>query len=718
MNMIIDNAAKRTEAAKLDIRAIVNPQSVAIIGFSSKPGTAGQVVMNNLLNGGYTGELHLVGRSGGELNGRKILSGVDELPHGIHLAILVLPSEAVLQTVKDCVSKGVKGAVCFASGFAEMGEVGRQQQHEIGEVARAGGMALLGPNTVGYFNYVDAFYVMMVDLVLPPRLNRADGPAVAIVAQSGGIGNHVAASLAARGVPISYMMTTGNEAQLGLAEMLEFFAEDPSTGTIAIYAEQIRSAKDFTAAVQRARAKDKHVVLLHPGRSERSREAAQSHTGALAGNHAAMRLMAEHAGVVVVDSLEEIIDVSQILLRFPAAPTGGLGLVTASGAICGLAQDYVEPLLLEMPPLAAEQVEALKEHLPVFLPPRNPLDIGTLVSVKPELIQRGVEAILADPAVGSTLVSIPMPGPEASVAWLKYFIEGVGSSAKPSIFVLHNEDVPLSAQFLAEAKLRRAVVLRSPERALRALARVTQFGRRQVAKTAGQQTATPKRVNLSLGKGTQAEWAGKIALREIGIQTPPGVLVSSLQEALAVVEEIGYPVVIKAQSSALAHKSEVGGVLLNIADDRSLANAWEQLHQNVSRGAPDLKLDGVLIEKMGARGLELVVGASRDSQWGPILMVGLGGVWVEALGDVQLLPPDLPHAVIVERLRDLKASKLLTGFRGSEPVDLDAVAEVVQKLGALMLSNPEIIEVDVNPLVVYPKGSGVVALDALFVTEE
>lgn len=701
----------------MDLRPLFRPQSVAIVGLSSKPGSAGQVVLDNLLQGGFEGEVHLVGRRGGELRGRPVLTDAAQLPEGVDLAILMLPGEAVLDAVRQCVARGVRAAVCFASGFAEMGDEGRALQQEVGRLAREGGMALLGPNTVGYFNYVDAFYVMMVELVLPPRFNPQAGRGVAVAAQSGAMGAHVAASLQARGVPLSYMMTTGNEAQIGLAEMIEFYADDPHTGTVAVYAEQIRHAADFIAAARHARANGKAVVLLHPGRSERSRAATQSHTGALAGNHAAMQLMLAHAGVAVVNSLEELIDVSQLLLRFSQPPGGALGLVTGSGAICGIAQDYAEPLGLDLPPLAPQQADALREHLPAYTPPRNPLDLGTLIGWKPELIHLGIAAMLADPAMGCLLVSLPMPAPDASVVWLQSFLQGVQGSAKPVILVMQNEDVPLAPAFLQLARSQGAIVMRSPERALRALAVLTRYARGQANVLVADDSPSAPYPDLPpMGHGTQAEWRSKQLLRQIGIRTPQGALATTPDEAVQIAERIGYPVVIKAQAAALAHKSEVGGVLLGLADEAALRSAWARLQANVARADAALVLDGVLVEAMGARGLELVVGASRDAQWGPVLMVGLGGIWVEALGDVQLLPPDLPPAAIIERLQALKAAKLLNGFRGTPPVDLDAVAEVVAKVGRLMLAHPEITEVDINPLVAHARGEGTTALDALVVT--
>lgn len=702
----------------LDLGAIFRPRSVAIVGMSSKPGAAGHVVLANLLKGGYTGTVHLVGRSGGQLDGRPVLTDIAQLPEGVDLAILMVPADAVLDSVQACVARRVRGAVCFASGFAEMGQDGRDQQARIAAVARAGGLALLGPNTVGYFNYVDAFQVFMVEQQLAPRLDPAAGPAVAVVAQSGGVGAHLAASLRMRGVPLSYMMTTGNEAQLGLAEMIDFFAADPHTGAIVVYAEQVRSAPDFLAAAQAARAHGKPVVMLHPGRSERSQAAAQSHTGALAGNHAAMQLMVERAGVLAVDSLEEAIDLGQLLLRYPQAPTGGLGLVTASGALCGITQDYVEPLGLDLPPLSELQTERLREHLPVYTPPRNPLDLGTLVAWKPELVSLGIAALLADEALGSVLVSLPLPGPETAVDWLQRFLDGIEGSRKPAILVMQNEDEPLPAAFTALAHRRGAIVMRSPERALRALARATRFGRSQRAMAAADAhpALSLDLAALGLGRGVQAEWVGKKLLRALDVATPQGALATTADEAVRIAADIGYPVVLKAQAALLAHKSEVGGVLLNIADEAALRAAWQRLYANVAAADAQLVLDGALVERMGARGLELVVGASRDAQWGPILMVGLGGIWVEALGDVQLLAPDLPRAAIVERLRGLKAAKLLDGFRGAPAVDLEAVADVVVKVGQLMQQRPEVLEVDINPLVAYARGEGVVALDALIVT--
>lgn len=719
MNTANDTLTSSASDSSLNLRPLLAPRSVALVGMSAKPGSAGLVVLANLLNSGFDGAVHLVGRSGGQLQGLAMLTDISQLPERVDLAILILPADAVLSAVQACVARGVRAAVCFASGFAEMGDAGRQHQQQIAEAARAGGMALLGPNTIGFFNHVERFHVSMVELVLPPRLRAEDGPAVAVVAQSGSIGVHVAESLRARGVPVSYVMTTGNEAQLGLAEMLVFLAADQHTGTVVVYAEQIRSAPEFLAAVRRMREAGKGVVLLHTGRSEQAQAAASSHTGALAGNHAAMRLGAERAGVLVVDSLEEAIDLGQLMLRYPQAPTGGLGFAAASGALCGIALDYLEPLGLQMPPLAESKADALRAHLPDYTPPRNPLDLGTTIGPRPDLIARGVSALLDDPALGSLLVSLPLPSPEITPVWLNCFLDGMEGQdkrRKPAILVMHNEDVPLPSDFVARATRAGTVVMRSPERAMRALATLTRHGRGQAEWDGPAPPSFQPRAPLPpLEPGTLPEWQGKQLLRAAGLATPAGELATSLDQALTIASQIGYPVAMKAQSAKLAHKTESGGVLLGIADEAALRRGWEALHHSIQAYDSTLQLDGILVETMGARGLELVVGAVRDPQWGPVLMVGLGGIWVEALGDVQLMPPGLPLPAIVSRLRSLKAAKLLQGYRGSPAVDLEAVGRAVSAIGQLMLAHPEISEIDVNPLVAYGLGQEALALDALVV---
>jgi acetate---CoA ligase (ADP-forming) len=426
-------------------------------------------------------------------------------------------------------------------------------------------------------------------------------------------------------------------------------------------------------------------------------------------------LISEQAGILVVNTLEELVDLAQLLLQFPQAQPGGLGVVTGSGAICVITQDYVEELNLEMPALSEDSTVKLRAALPAYLSPKNPLDVGTLIGWEPQLLGTAATQILSDPGIGSLVISLPWADPEMSVGWLRAYLDAHRGSLKPAIYVIHGEDRPLAPALVELAHENKVVLMRSHERALRALAQLARFANNWREDTADE-PVKPFSGLPDWPTGNVSEWLGKASLLAMGIRVPQGALVKTVDEAVSVATGVGYPVVIKAQAADLAHKSEAGGVLLNLRDAQGVRAAWEKLHENIKRYAPDLRLDGVLVEAMSPPGLELVVGATRDPQWGPILMIGLGGIWIEALGDVRLLPPNASRAVIVQELTKLKAHKLLQGFRGSRAVDLDAVASVAQQVGRLMLTQPEVMEVDINPLIVYPQGQGAMALDALIVT--
>jgi len=698
------------------IELLLRPRSVLIYGASVRPGTAGQAVLRNFLRDGYKGDIYLYGRSPGNVDGHDILTDLASVPEGVDLVVLVVPGSGLQQAIAACIGRGVRSGICFASGFAELGEEGRRQQQEVADLARAAGFALIGPNTIGYYNSVDNFNVMMVELDPLPQLAPDAGSAVAVVAQSGGMGTHISGALLSRAVPLSYVFTTGNEAVMGASEIIHHLAQDSRTLVIALYAEHIAAPDRFLAAVREATAAGKRVIMLHPGRSEKGQAAASSHTGALASNHAAMVLAVEEAGAIVVETMEEWLDMTQLLFHFPDSSPGGVAVMTASGALCAVTEDYADALGLSIPELGEAQAQMLAAVLPDFLPPRNPLDLGTSIAWDFDLIGHGAKALLADPGIGSLLVSVPMGTAPMHKGWVEAFIRVHRENPKPSIFVFQSEGKPLAPELHALAADNKVILMRSNERALRTLARFGRFSAK-AAETAARPEPRQSAEIPAMAQGPQAEWFGKQIFRSIGIAVPEGRLARTADEAVLAAEELGYPVVMKVQSAALPHKSEVGGVMLHLSDESSVRAAWKKLHDNVERARPGLELDGVLVEAMGAAGLELVVGATRDPQWGPVMMVGLGGVWVEALADVRIMPPTLSREAIVGELGKLKASKLLNGFRGSEPVDVEAVADTVQTIANLMLTTDEISEIDVNPLIVYPRGQGVIALDALIVAD-
>jgi acetate---CoA ligase (ADP-forming) len=708
--------ANSRAAASAIIGSIMRPRSVAIVGMSAKPGSAGQIVLELLGNNKFDGPIHLVGRGAGDIGGHKVLGSIDELPIGVDLAIFTLPAGAVREAVEGCIRRKVKAAIVFASGFAETGGDGVADQEQVAAIARAGGLALVGPNCLGLMNFVDGFAAVFFSPKAIPRLPEGTRGAVAIVAQSGGLGNHLEAGLTVRGVPVSCWISTGNEAGLGLADFVQYLLDDPVTQVIALYVEDIRRPQEFLDIAAEAMRRGKPIVMMHPGRGAKAKEAAQSHTGALSGDHAVMRTLVEHAGVVMVDMLDELVDVSEILARFPKPSKGDLGILTFSGAFCGIAHDFCEDIGVRVPPLSQATKDYLTPLLPSFLPPKNPLDLGTQTIWQPELLPTCVEALLRDPAIGALAISIPATSPTHSVLYVKGIVAATATGAKPVALAILGDGSPLSPEFMDVVRENNVVLSRSSDRTLRAMGKVIGYGNRNSA-LAERKAVPVAAVSIpELGKGPQPEWLGKKVLAALGLRVPAGGLARSAEEAVGIADRIGYPVVMKAQAAKLTHKTEAGGVILRLADAEAVRKAWATLHANVERAQPGLKLDGVLVETMSPPGLELVVGARRDPRWGPVVMLGLGGIWVEALGDVRLMPPDLSEEEIAAELGKLKTAKLLNGFRGSPPVDVKAVAAAAAALGRLMRARSEITEIDVNPLVVRASGDGATALDALIVT--
>lgn len=698
--------------ARSPVDRALRPRSIAVIGVSATPGSAGRNALNNLVAGGFAGDIHLVSRSGVEIDGRTSVATVSDLPDGIDLAILAVPASAILETVEACAAKGVGVGIIFASGFAELGEEGKAAQDALVAAAEAGGMRLIGPNCLGYRNYVQPMYVGFSG-GMTPTLSPSGGHSVAVLTQSGGMMAHLTLALTARHLPLSYGVSTGNEASLGIEDFLADFANDEATRSVIVFAEQVRRPADFLAAVSACRDKGKAVVLMHPGRSERAQEAAQSHSGAMAGNYAAMRTLVSHAGAVIVETLEELVDVAEVLAR-TGPPSGGVGIVTTSGAFCGIALDYCDTIGVDVPRLAPATLEGLTAVLPSYAQPANPLDLTTQPQREPDLLGKGLQALLDDPAIGSVVVAITPGGPGQAVKYFDGLQPALSQAKKPVSLAIMGDGSPLPEDFLERVRDAKVAFTRSPERALRAQAAAIDFGRNLArARNVVPSTAATETVDLSGGDPVMPEYKAKTLLAGLGVQVPPGDLARNADEATAIAARIGYPVVLKAQAADLPHKSDVGGVALSIADDAGLREAWTRMMADVGRARPELVLDGLLVEKMGERGLEMILAARRDPDWGVILVVGLGGVWTETMKDFRILPADLSEADIAEEILRLKAASLLSGGRGTVVRDRAAVAEVAARLGRFMLANPSVGEIEINPLVVHAEGQGVVALDAL-----
>ena len=695
------------------IARFLRPQSVAVVGASDKPGALGATLLSNLDRNGYAGAVYPVNPKRETIGGRTCYPSVDALPEGVDVAVLAIPRAGVLDAVRGLAKRKAGGVVIFSAGFAEGGEEGLAEQREIARLAAEAGMVVEGPNCLGLVNYVDRIPLTFVETnAVPPAGKRAAG----IVSQSGAMAAVLGTMLLARDCGVSYSVSTGNEAASGVEDFVDWLVDDPDTHAIAMIVEQFRQPQRFLAAARRAHAAGKPIVLLHPGKSSAARESAATHTGAMAGDYKLMRAMVARAGVIFAETLEELGDVAEIAARCPIAPSGATAVLGESGAFKALTLDLAEELGLPLAPLHDEDSPALRAALPPFVPVSNPLDITAQGLSEPAIYTRTLEALLDDDRVGTVFAGIIQA--EAITCAIKFppilaAVEG-RTLTKPLVFAGLDEGAEVPAERIAALRAAGIPWFPTTERALRAITRLTHWSARDLSATDA--PALPV-AGLSDETGVIPEYKAKRLLSPAGVSFPKGAFAADPESAVKAAEAIGYPVAMKAQAAALSHKSDAGGVILNLADGDAVRAAWATMHASVAAYDAAIALDGVLIEGMGKRGVEMIVGAKNDPEWGPVVLAGFGGVTAEILQDVRLLTADLTEEAVIAELMQLKSAALLSGYRGAPALDVPALAALIVKVGQVLRAEPSIREIDLNPVILHPLGEGVVALDALMLVD-
>jgi len=693
-----------------DLSRLLAPRSIAIVGASPTPGALGNSVLANLERHGFAGPIHLINPKRDMIGDRPCFRSIADIPHGVDAAVLAIPGPAVIGALRELAARGVGAAVIFAAGFAEGGEEGLAAQAEVGRIAAEHDMIIEGPNCLGLVNYVEGVPLTFVGA--PAR--RLDGkPGIGIVSQSGAMAVVLGTMLMGKNLDISISVSTGNEAATGVEDFVAHLIGEPNTKVIGMIVEQFRDPARFLALAEKARTAGKAIVLLHPGKSSAARESAATHTGAMAGDWDVMRVKVERVGVILADSLEELGDVLDIAQRAKPFAAGAAAVLGESGAFKALTLDLCESIGLPLPPLRAETSARLRAAIPDFIPVSNPMDLTAQALVDPDLYRRTLEPLLDDSEIGAVVLAIIQTDERTSALKFPPILEAIDALApqKPLVFAALDEGAAVPSDYVEALRARGTPYFPTADRALRAIGRLAGRARRDFA-------ASPL-PPLELGPlmpGVIPEYRAKELLAPIGIPFPRGGMAHSMGEAQAIAAQLGCPVVLKAQAQALSHKSDAGGVVLNLGDADAVARGWDRLHRDVGAYAPGLALDGVLVEAMGKRGTELIIGARNDPDWGPVILAGFGGVHAELLKDVRLIAHDLSADAVIAELRQLKSAALFDGFRGSPPLDIEAVAALVCKLGAVLAGTPEIREIDLNPVVVYPRGEGVIALDALILT--
>lgn len=688
-----------------DLATFFTPRNIALVGASDKSAWS-QMVAGCFDLFGHTGKLFAVNRGGKEAHGFPGFTSCTQIPDPVDAAFVYVPAAAVVEALQDCARAGIRNAVILSSGFAEAGEEGAAMQEEVARTARELGIRFLGPNSMGFANLAHGSVMTSIKSRRPVRKGR-----LAIVSQSGALVNEMGKVAHLNGIGLAFLGATGNEAGLSITDLLEYLVEDEEVGAICIYSEGIRDHDRFIAAALRARELKKPVVLIKLGRSAVSGAIAQAHTGSLIGDDGVFDAMCRRTGVIRCSSLEEVIATANLLGTTGPIDPPRIALCSISGGACALLADLAHEYGLDIVPYAPETQEALAKVLPSFASTLNPLDTTGVLVQQPELWQEVIPILARDPNTGLVIVSQPLPNVDTELATLTSTIEaitaGFHAANHPAIIV----DFCMQTRSAEQLALLERLGVELPMPGL--VITVQALANLQWWSQALSKPVSSRVLREISGEHPSGERDTLSYLAKYGVPVIPSRLATSAEDAQTAASELGGRVACKIASPDIAHKTEAGGVRLNV-EPADAGKAFDDIVASARAHAPSARIDGVLVSPMRTGGAELIVGVTRDPDWGLSITVGIGGVLTELLGDSQtrLLPID--EAEARDMIHSLKGAKLLQGFRGSSPADLDAIARTIVAIGDAAASlGPYLAALEVNPLRV--EGNSIEALDALAV---
>jgi acyl-CoA synthetase (NDP forming) len=688
------------------------PRSIAIVGASQDETKIGGRPVQFLLKHGFAGNIYPVNRSAAEVQSLRAYPSVRDLPETPDLAIIAVPAEAAVDALAACAEKGVLAAVILSSGFSELGETGLAQQRRLTEIARASGMRVLGPNCLGSIGMKEraiATFSIALEGVLPVA-----GP-IAIASQSGNLGSFTMRLAAERGMGIGRFITTGNECDVDLADAIAFLADDPSISLILCCMETCRNAARLVEALAKARAARKPVIVLKIGSSAVGQAAAASHTGAMAGSDAVFSAVFAQWGATRVRNLEEFLNLGHAaaLLLPDRLPTGRrVALVTASGGFGVMMADAATAAGLELPQLGASTQQKILAAVPGAAP-HNPVDATAQMSSRPAVMEKILSAVVDDEGIDATLQLLAgsLHLPRLRSVFLET-LRSLREQRPDRLLVLCTKGPP---DAIAELNAMGYATADSIDAACAMLAQLEALGRIR-----REEPAIPGETVVQMQKLAPEiflhEAGAKAALAKAGLPVPTERIAVKAEDAMRAARDIGYPVVLKILSPDLAHKTEVGGVAVNLRDDDEVRSAHDTMLARVRDEAPDARIAGVLVAPMMGGGVELIIGTKKDPIFGPVVMAGLGGIFAELLRDSAVRPAPVDEAGAMEMLRSLNAFPVLVGARGRPASDLQAAAAAIANLSRFASAHvDEIEEIDINPLLVMQQGRGAAVLDALVI---
>ena len=689
------------------LESLLTPNTVAIIGASRTPGKVGHEIVANLQNGGFEGEIIPVNPSADEVLGLKCYPDLQTLNHKIDLSIIAVPNKFVKPAVQSSIKAGAQAIIVITAGFKEVGPEGAQLEKEIAQYCTSRGVRLLGPNCLGLIN---AQYKMNASFAsqMPKPGN------ISVFSQSGALCTAILDWAVGRHLGLSKLISMGNKADLSETDFLTALSKDPDTRVIAGYLESIGSGDAFIKAAEAA-ASLKPIVILKAGTTNAGTKAASSHTGSLAGADISYGAAFIRSGVIRAETFEALFDYSMALAMQPLPKGDNVAVITNAGGPGITAADAIENSGLKVVCLSEQIAADLEAKLPAAASVGNPIDV--LGDAPPDRYVAALNAAQDDDNIHAIILILTpqaMTDPAETALAVAKNLRG----EKPVLVsFMGGEDVMPGREELVASNL---PDYPSPERAVAALKAMSDYAnwRHRPARIVTRFPVNRRRAERIIARHIRAEQfqinevKAKEILRAYNFDVPPGAMATNPEEAIDIAERIGYPVAIKIVSPDILHKSDMGGVKLNLVNRFALRDGHDLMMLRINQKMPDAKIDGVYVEKMCSRGREVIIGMTRDPQFGPMLMFGLGGIFVEVMKDVTFYLAPVTAGEALEMLKTTKSYKLLTGVRGEIGVDLDSIAIGIQRLSQLVSDFPQIIEMDINPFIVGPVGTDAVAADA------
>jgi acetate---CoA ligase (ADP-forming) len=697
------------------LTSLFRPHSVALVGASDKS-TFSVLAYRNLVEFGIGERTYLVNRRGAETHGQPTVTSCAQIGEPVDLAYLMVPQAGMLEALDDAAAAGIRNACVLSAGYAEAGEAGRAAQAELVRHAAGLGMVLLGPNHLGFANFADGVPVCSI-----PELPRVPGP-VALLSQSGASSSAMLDFARMVNVGLSYLVTLGNEAMITAGHVLDFLVDDPGTKAVAVFMETVRDAETFRRAARRAAGAGKAIVVLKAGSSVLSARTAAAHTGALVGDDRVIDAVFADLGVIRVDSIEDMLITAGAAAALGRLERPGIGIVSISGGACDIVADRAEDLGGALPELAPATRDALAEIMPAYGTVQNPLDVTGAAVIDPTIFTRAVEVMSGDPSVGVVGIVNSLPWIDTGRPYMgQMFVDAIGAGMRaasgPTAYI-NQVMQPVTGYTRATMEhggvpyvipgLRQAVV------ALSNVAWWSEAARAPDAVPAPEPEPVPV-PPPGQRRGKWSEHAARTLLSNAGIPVIPARLAGSADEAVKAAADLGGPLAVKLASADVLHKSDIGGVRLDVPPDEAAVRAAYQAV--IAAAPPGARVDGVLISPMRRGGTELLVGVVPDPQWGPVLAVAIGGLFVEVLQDSALAPLPVTPGQAGRLLDRLRGRAVLDGARGAPPADRAALTEVIARIGDLALALADDLQsLEVNPLLA--AGARIEALDAVVTWKE